>query len=183
MLLGTAMGGDRAQRKARLEAFDAVVSALEAPLLRYASRIANNAAMAEDIVQNAFVKLIRAWKGDFENTPELSAWLYRAVHNEAVDLIRSEERRRRLHMEHGGEAMARPGQGEGEPTEAGAVAAEALGMLSAKEREIVVLKIYEEKSYREIAGIMGLSTDNVGVTLHGAMKKLAAILDRKGVQP
>lgn len=160
-----------------------MVSAFEAPLLRYAQRVSRNAAMAEDIVQNAFVKLIRAWKGDFENTPELSAWLYRAVHNEAVDLIRSEERRRRLHMEHGDEAMAQPDHATGEPTEAGAIAAEALDLLPARERELVVLKIFEEKSYREIAEITGLSVGNVGVTLHGAMKKLASILERKGVQP
>lgn len=174
--------GAGSDRRERWKAFEGVVSALEAPLLRYAARIANNSAFAQDIVQNAFVKMIKGWKGEYKATPELSSWLYKAVHNEAVDLVRSEERRRRLHEEHGAEAFAQPNESETEPDEAGAIAAEALESLSPREREVVVLKVYEEKKYREIAEITGMSVDNVGVTLHGALKKLSAILGERGVK-
>lgn len=171
-------------RRERLTAFEDLVERYETPLLRYAARLANNATYAEDIVQNAFVKLARNWKGDYQDTPELSAWLYRTVHNEAVDLIRSEERRRRLHREHGAEVLAQtedaPPGDAGEPSEEALAAARALDTLSPRERQVVVLKIYEEKTYKEIAAIMGISVDNVGVTLNGAMKKLLAALEGKG---
>lgn len=175
------------RKKERLKAFEGIVGRYETPLLRYAARLANNAAFAEDIVQNAFVKLARSWKGSFSDSPELSAWLYRTVHNEAVDLIRAEERRQRLHREHGAEALAQPDEdagvpGAGEPGDEALAAARALEALSPRERQAVVLKVYEEKSYREIAEIMGISTDNVGVTLNGAMKKLSAILEKEGVR-
>ena len=175
------------RKRERLQAFEAIVGLYEAPLLRYATRLANNATFAEDIVQNAFVKLARSWKGSFTDAPELSAWLYRTVHNEAVDLVRSEERRRRLHREHGEEALAHPDEdayvpGAGEPGDEALAAARALESLSPRERQAVVLKVYEEKSYREIAEIMGISTDNVGVTLNGAMKKLSAMLEKEGIR-
>lgn len=174
-------------KRERLRAFEAIVGKYESPLLHYAARLANNAAFAEDIVQNAFVRLARSWKGGFADSPVLSAWLYRTVHNEAVDLVRSEERRRRLHREHGAEAMAQTPEdayepGAGEPGEDALAAARALETLSPRERQAVVLKVYEEKTYREIAEIMGISADNVGVTLNGAMKKLSAMLEKEGIR-
>ena len=58
-------------------------------------------------------------------------------------------------------------------------AAEALRRLGDRERELVVLKVYEEKSYKEIAEITGLTVSNVGFILHTAMKKLATMLSKK----
>ena len=172
------------RRDERLEAFGRIVGIYESRLLRYAARISANPSCAEDVVQNAFLKLARAWRGDYDDTPELSAWLYRTVHNEAVDFIRAEERRRKLHREHGAEVVGRTSDGsrpgEGEPGDAALAAARALDALSERERQAVVLKVYEEKTYREIAAIMGISTDNVGATLSAAMKKLSAVLGGVG---
>jgi DNA-directed RNA polymerase specialized sigma24 family protein len=43
---------------------------------------------------------------------------------------------------------------------------------------MVILKVYEEKSYKEISEITGLSVSNVGYILHFAMKKLAEELKK-----
>ncbi len=165
-------------RQERLQAFNGIVAAFEGPLLRYAARLTNSATAAEDVVQNTFVKFIRLWKGPYEASGEVSAWLYRVAHNEAVDLVRNEARRQKLHEEHGREAFAQPSP-EPEPGDAALDAARALDRLSERERSLVILKVYEEKSYREIAEITGLTVSNVGVILHGAMKKLANALHGK----
>ena len=47
-----------------------------------------------------------------------------------------------------------------------------LGRLSDNQRTVVVLKIQEGKSYREISEITGLTISNVGFLIHQAMKKL-----------
>lgn len=109
---------------------------------------------------------------------DLAAWLYRVVHNEALDHLRRERRRSLLHWRHAEEpTLAReelpPHARVGD---AATQAAEALDILTERERQLVVLKVYEEKSYREIAEITGLGTGNVGYILHGAMRKLAAHL-------
>lgn len=162
----------------KLAAYRRIVDAFEGVLLRYATRLTNNATSAQDVVQNAFVKFIRNWKGPLEVGGETSAWLYRVVHNEAVDYVRGESRLQKLHAEHGGECLARETPPP-DPSDAALNAARALDALSPRERELVILKVYEEKSYKEIADITGLSVSNVGVILHGAMKKLAAKLGRK----
>lgn len=158
-----------------------LVSTYEGALLRYVSRLTGNSSSAEDIVQNTFIKLIRNWADTFERFPSIGNWLYKVAHNEALDYIRGEVRRKKLHDEHGAECISviNP-PGHSNVSERAENAAAALAKLSDRERQLVVLKVYEEKSYKEIAEITGLSVGNVGYILHGAMKKLAAMLTKGG---
>lgn len=158
------------------EQFEALVSRFEAPLLRYATRILRDADAAQDVVQNTLIKLLKRWKDEFEPSPQMSTWLYRVAHNNAVDHIRKESRKRDLHVRHleeeqTGENVARPELRE--PSEASELAERLLGVLSLREQQLVILKVYEEKSYRELSAITGLREGNVGYILHHAMKKMA----------
>ena len=169
---------DGRDEKDRLGAFRRLFDAYEGVLLRYAARLTGNATAAEDIVQNTFVKFIRKWQKKVEVSSETASWLYRVAHNEAIDHLRGETRLRKLHAEHGEECMSKPSE-NGEISERAENAAEALSKLSDRERQLVVLKVYEEKSYKEIAEITGLTVGNVGFILHTAIKKLAAMLATK----
>lgn len=164
-------------------AFARVVAEYESRLLRYVARLTGNASSAEDIVQETLVRLARSWHDALEPSPQLQGWLYRVAHNEAIDHLRRESRLRILHRRHAeeqGEMFARDhARDDVDPDSGRAAAAEkALQCLSDRERELVTLKVYERKSYKEISAITGLTVGNVGYILHNAMKKLAAILAR-----
>ncbi len=178
------MSGTNDQSPAdRLAAFNGVVAAYEAALLRYAQRMVRRSDVAQDIVQNTFVRLYRCWSDPLAPSPQVSAWLYRVAHNCAVDHLRDETRRTALHQRHARECPehAAPDRGAGSRlSEAGERAAAALDVLPLRERELVVLKVYEERSYKEISEITGLSVGNVGYILHHAMKRLAEELRRSG---
>ncbi len=170
----------------RLKELKGVIDAYEKPLLGYVSRLLGDGSLfAEDIVQNTFLKLIRSWKDALAPSPALSSWLYRVARNEMIDFVRKEKRRRLLHAEHGGEIIGGqdapndPRELSGGVSDQALGAAEALQKLTERERELVILKVYEEKSYKEIADITGLSVSNVGFILHTAMKKLATMLSKK----
>jgi len=170
------MMSNKQSKAVKLEAFNAVVREYEAALLRYATRITGNDNLAQDIVQDAFLKLLRSWKDDMTPSPNMSSWLYRVAHNRSIDYIRRAKRRRQLHQKHAEEQddYTLPNRGEGfQISEAAAAADVALQSISLRERELVVLKVYEEKSYKEISEITGLTVSNVGYILHHAMKKLA----------
>jgi RNA polymerase sigma-70 factor (ECF subfamily) len=171
-------------RKAeRIAAFEEVVSRYEAALLRYAARILHSDESAQDVVQEVFLKAYRSWKGELAPSPHLSNWLYRVTHNQAVDQLRKESRRRLLHLRHSAEQpeFVPPDRGAGlRVSEAAVRAAAALRALSLREQQLVILKVYEEKSYKEISAITGLTVSNVGYILHHAMKKLAAALHDRG---
>lgn len=168
-------------KEERLRAFEAVVSEYEGPLLRYATRVTRNENTAQDIVQETLIRLLRSWRDELTPSPQLSSWLYRVAHNCAVDHMRKESRRHLLHTRHAEESdlSVAPDRGRGDRvSDEAARAAAALQTLSLRERQLVILKVYESKSYREISEIAGLSVGNVGYILHHAMKKLAAELKK-----
>lgn len=166
------------RRKEKWIAFEKIVDSVGGSLIGYASRLTSNKSAAEDIVQNTFLKFLKSWKEPMELTPKMTGWLFRVAHNESVDYMRRESRIRRINLEHGEDCIS-CGSHSPPPEETLDMVEKALEVLTDKERELVILKIYEEKSYREISRITGYSTGNVGVTLHHAMKKLAAELQGK----
>ena len=110
----------------------------------------------------------------------MSNWLYRVVHNCAVDHVRKIARRSLLHKRAAAEQDQTVDPDRGRDfavSDQASRAAAALQTLDLRERQLVVLKVYEEKSYKEISAITGLSTGNVGYILHHAMRKLARVLE------
>lgn len=167
---------DRAEKMAD---FERLVAEYESPLLRYAACMVRDTDAAQDLVQDAFIKLYRKWKDELKPSSRMSSWLYRVVHNRAIDYLRKESRRRELHRKQVKDVDHIPAD-RGvwfRISEAAEKAAMALDQLSPREKQLVILKVYEEKSYREIAEIAGLTPTNVGYILHHAMKKMARIVD------
>ena len=72
----------------RFESIEAAFAALESPLLNYALRWVQVRATAEDIVQEAFMKL----HAQFEQVQEPRRWLYRTVHNLVLNHRRKHDR-------------------------------------------------------------------------------------------
>ncbi len=152
----------------------------ESSLLRYAARVLNDPDAAQDVVQDSFIRLLRRWKGAMEPEGRMTNWLYRVVHNCAVDHVRKCARRSLLHRRAAAEQepAVQPDRGPDSHVSDQAVrAAAALQALDLRERQLVVLKVYEEKSYKEISAITGLTIGNVGYILHHAMRKLARALE------
>lgn len=176
------IGESRKQEKQeRLDAFETVVDEYQEALLRYAARLVWSHDAAQDTVQNVFIKLFKSRDVQLLPSPRLAGWLYRVTHNCAVDYIRKESRRRSLHDKQAGEQpdSAPPDRGDDFRISENAIRARrALEHLSEREQQLVILKVYEEKSYREISDITGLTIGNVGYILHHAMKKMALELKR-----
>ncbi len=166
---------------------EALFLVLEGALLNYALRLVKESEMAQDIVQEAFLKL----HSQKVAVREPRAWLYRTVHNLALNHLRARAR-----------FIALPSRGDGnpDPIEDAADAQslpdeqlarwEGIGLvrlglenLDARSREVVRLKFQEDLSYREIAAKTGLTSGHVGYLLHHAIKTLAADLARAGLLP
>lgn len=161
----------------RREQMNLVLKEYEAPLLRYAARILHNDdASAQDVVQNVFIKLFKQWKPGTHPSARLKGWLFRVTHNEAVDLIRKESRRRDLHDRQLHEPTQCADAAHCAPShdERKDLVLSLLNRLHPREQQIVVLRLQQGLSYEEIAGITGRSRGNVGNILHHAVKKLAA---------
>ena len=63
-----------ADRDDRAPQMETIVAEYETGLLRYATRILRDATSAEDVVQNAFIKLFRLWEEGTQPTDKLKGW-------------------------------------------------------------------------------------------------------------
>src|SRR5205807_1211891 len=105
----------------------------------------------EDVVQEAFVKLVR------QSRPPLDAvaWLYRVVRNGAIDVSKMARRRQRRES-----AAARPVRWFVEPEVDGLdaeTAVAALQRLPAEQREIIIARHWGGLSFEQIAEAAGCS--------------------------
>jgi RNA polymerase sigma-70 factor (ECF subfamily) len=154
---------------------EAIVAEHETALLRYATRILDNPATAEDVVQNVFVKLFENWKKGTRPSDKLKSWLYRVTHNEAIDYIRHESRLSILHSkqaEESAECTDGVHCAESE-AERRTMVLEHVHKLHPTEQQILLLRLEEGLSYKEIADVTGRTEGNVGCILHNAVLKLS----------
>lgn len=169
-------GQDAASEDKRMTDFKTVMALYEANILRYASRLVHQHDTAQNVVQDTFIRLYRRWEDAMTPSPRMLNWLYRTAHNCAVDFLRRESRRQSFLRENTTEedCLVQPDRGHTSRFDDDAVrAVQALKTLSLREQQLVILKVYEEKSYQEISEISGLSVGNVGYILHHAMRKMA----------
>jgi RNA polymerase sigma factor (sigma-70 family) len=162
------------------QTLEEAVSHFQRPLLRYASRVLSNEEAAKDVVQEAFIKLYRHWDKLKRRGTPVKGWLYRTTHNAAVDYIRKESRRRSLHQRQTEQSEPARVVPE-EMDERLAMVLARLDMLKPKEREVLILRMQEEMSYREIAAVLKRSEGYVGSLIHEATKKVSQSLRNAGI--
>src|SRR6476469_9092871 len=153
------MQTDRASKKPLAgETIEELFAALESPLLNYALRLAGELSVAEDIVQEAFMKL----HAQFEEVREPRRWLYRTVHNLALNHRRDSGKIISLdskieESEHNDAADPQPLPDE-QIARLEGIGLVRLGLeaLDERSREVVRLKFTENLSYKEISVRTGL---------------------------
>ena len=174
-------GAENTARASVVSQMETIVEQYETALLRYAARLVNSPTLAQDVVQNVFIKLYNGWKDGMKPSPKLKGWLYRVTHNEAVDFVRKESRLRVLHEKHAEKVMDECPDGHNCPAAVGdrkELVLENLKKLHPVEQQIVLLRMEEGFSYREISQVTGRTEGNIGNILHHAVKKLSVMMQK-----
>ena len=164
-----------------LAEMEAIVAEHETQLLRYAARIVNNPTIAQDVVQNTFIKLFKAWKPGTRPSAQMKSWLYRVTHNEAVDHIRKESRLNVLHEKESEEKVSACPDGHNCPATFDSKKEMVLSLmnkLKPHEQQVILLRLDQGLSYKEISDVTGRSEGNVGNILHHGVKKLSDLIKR-----
>lgn len=171
--------------------FAGVVETYETPLLRYVRHLIGSGADAEDIVQEAFLRLHRSVERHGPGSVRhLARWLFQVTHNLALDSVRRKATRRKA-REGMSDIKARAAELEREnsPEGLGALvrraacdrAVEELGKLPERQRQVLLLKVIQDMTLRDIAHVTGLTLGNVAYHLNQALKELARRLKAAGV--
>ncbi len=161
-------------------AFEELVMTYQHRVFGVALRMLGNAAEAEEVAQEAFVRAHRAL-GDFRGDAKLSTWLYAITSRLCLNRLATGERR--LTRE-GEEALLRLSDAGPRPDaalerrELESALGRAIAELPEDRRIVVVLRDIEGLSYEEIAQVLELELGTVRSRLHRARADLKEKLER-----
>ncbi len=165
-------------------AFTALVERFQAPLLRHARGILGGGSSPEDpedVVQEAFLRLAQA-PPDLANGVhgdpaaghgQLAAWLHTVTRNLCMDLARSGIRRRQREERAAVHEATGGGIAAVDASDTHAAVEACMQDLPAAQREVLVLRLLDDKSYAEIAAITGKKVGTVGWLISVGLKALS----------
>jgi RNA polymerase sigma-70 factor (sigma-E family) len=141
-------------------------------LVRLALRLVDDQETAEDVVQDVFASLPRRFPS---STPEPLAYLRSAVVNRSRSALRRRKVARAFWSRHPVEETAEPAE---QPTLRNAEREQmlsAIGRLPRRQREVVVLRFYEDLPVGEIATVLKTSPGSVSSALNRALAALSSM--------
>ena len=164
-------------------AFDVLFRRWSGPLLRYLDRMVRDLAVAEELVQETFIRVHKA-RERYRPQARFSTWLYRIATNLALNELRR-PRHRAVHRssdEDGAPPLADAGPGTDDVVDArrrGAAAWHALGELPEKQRAALCLVAVEGLSYAEVAEALDVTEKAVKSLVHRARSSMAQRLGKE----
>jgi RNA polymerase sigma-70 factor (ECF subfamily) len=180
-LLARLQGGDGS-------ALGDLIERHQAALLRHARALVGDDGSHEDVVQETFLKLLERppvlpegvrGRADAERA-HLSSWLHKVTRNGCMDTLRSQKRRRRREEEVAAPEVAQRSHSGGaelvEERDTRAAVERGLARLPQDQREVLVLRLLSESSYKEIAEITGKKIGTVGWLISEGLHALAGHL-------
>lgn len=173
-----AEGTDRelveACRRGEADAFRALFDRYKDKVYSVALRYSGDAASAQDITQDTFLKLFSAI-GTFRGDSVFESWLYRLVVNRCFDQRRRMRRLMPL-LDELFAALRAPDESildEVLRSEMSAHVASVVASLPPEQRMVIVLRYTQNLSYDEIAEILGCSSGTIGSRLNRAHRVIA----------
>jgi len=148
-------------------------------LYRYFLSMTRDPQISEDLVQDVFFRILR-YRATYDPRQSFTAWMYQIAKNANVDRIR-QKRGEMIEIDELTIGNREPASSGPDP-ETSAVRAQdlklvrqALELLPAEKREILVLCRYQGMKYEEIAEVLGCAVGTVKVRVYRAMRALADI--------
>lgn len=158
------------------EAFDHLLDKYQRPIVNFIYKFVNNTAEAEELAQEVFLRVYRA-RHSYQPKARFAAWIYRIAANLS---IKEANRKRRMHFWSRNTNSAEDSLAMEEhfrdpvpdaerrliSTELGQVIRRAIRLLPRNEKVALVLRRYQELSYKEIAEIMDCTEAAVKTYIH-----------------
>ncbi len=177
-------------RRGDAEAFRTLVRRHQRALYNFALRQVRAPAVAEDIVQDVFVRIVQNVE-TFKEESRFSTWAYTIARNLCIDHLR-----KRVHRRHASLDASGDGKGEGEGTPLGeriagggagadrtAIGKQLQGHLASAvealpedQREVFLMRQVGELPFKEIAEIVGVSENTVKSRMRYALERLQTAL-------
>jgi RNA polymerase sigma-70 factor (ECF subfamily) len=157
--------------------FNEIVKDYSERVYWHVRRWVNNHEDADDLVQEIFLKIWTALPS-FRGEAQLFTWIWRIATNETLNWLRREKVRAALRFSSIDTEMER--RIDDDPFFDGDAAdralSKAVAKLPEKQRQVFVLRYYDEMPYEQMSEILGTSTGALKASYHIAQEKVRAAL-------
>lgn len=158
-------------KKGQREAYRAIVERYKKKAYFLALSWVKNHEDALDLSQEAFVRAFRKLK-KYDGQREFFPWFYQLLKNLCLDWLRRRRRERCVSLEG---VILKDGQ-HSRRSELSQVLWEAIEQLSLEQREVIILRYFQQYSYQEISELTNMPLGTVMSTLYYAKQKLRRLL-------
>lgn len=160
------------------QVFNKIVKDYSERLWWHVRRMVNSHEDADDLLQDIFMKIWTALPS-FRGEAQVYTWVWRIATNETLNYIRKEKVRAALRFASADDIMAQ--KIAADPYFNGTAAqrelAKAVAKLPDKQRQVFVMRWWDELSYEEISAITGTSVGALKASYHIAAEKVKLNLD------
>jgi RNA polymerase sigma-70 factor (ECF subfamily) len=166
------------------DAFAALFRITLPSVYRYLYGRCGDAALAEDLAQDSYVRAMRAIKTSFKGgSSDFLAWMIRIARNRFLDHVKSGRVRWEVVVDEMPVTVA-TGNPESEALASvqGRELRQALARLTEEQQEIVLLRFFNGLQIAEVAGATGRTEGAVKALQFRALRALARILDLEGAE-
>lgn len=178
-----------------MSAFNVLVWRWEKPLFNFVYKHVGDAATAQDLVQETFVRVVRSI-GQYSHRGAFSSWLYRVAINLCKDHLKKKRPpvvslneyyttvagRKVLVMDEVADESARTDAAV-ESTEREKLVRRLLAGLSEEQRAVILLKEYQALTFAEIAEVLGVPEGTVKARLYRGLRAMRQQMERDGRAP
>ncbi len=157
--------------------FEALYNRYYEPILRFVYKRVETKESAYDITSQVFLNaMLKLKQFNITGTP-FSSWLYRIAINEINQLYRKEKVQRAVKLEEDELKYMVQEMNTEESIEARyEKVAEVLGHLEEEEIQVIELRFFERRAFKEIGEILNITENNAKVKLYRIIDKLKALL-------
>lgn len=135
---------------------------------------------ADEVLQNTFIKI---YKGiaNFRGDAQLYTWLYRIASNECLTFLSKKKKTAFVDFDSPENAVANTLQSDDyfDSEEALVLLQKAIDTLPEKQKEVFIMRYYDELSYNEIAAMTGITEGGLKASYHHAIKKIEEFIKNR----
>ena len=164
---------DLKTKSRQAQAFEVLVNTYKERLYWQIRSIVLNHDDADDVLQNTFIKIYKNLH-NFNGESQIYTWLYRIATNESLTFIKKRKRTTQIGSEELKESLV--ANLTSDPyfngDEAQLTLQKAIDTLPAKQKQVFVMKYFDELQYNEISEILDTSEGALKASYHHAVKKI-----------
>ena len=148
------------------ESFEQIVRCFTNSALAAARQLLSDQVLAEDAVQETFLRVVRA-RNSYRQSSPFSSWFYAILRNVCTDMLRSQSRQMKLIR-----AVTERKPPHPQSHWDGLDVSELLKKLPADDRAVLTLRVIHEMAFKDIAKVLGISLEAAKKRAQRSLRKL-----------